>query len=150
MVLFEGRYSGILQPNRHYIPLRKDFSNFNDVISKIKDHEYLQQMADRTYEEVANNSKYSYRTFISNVDKVLSQEFIRRGKAASRKGYSAEQFSRRVATSWGYSLRRKSVTILQRAVLGTPLFRRMLFGLWEISPDAVRNILRPMARIISR
>ena len=150
MVLFEGRYSGILQPNRHYVPLKKDFSNFDDVIAKIKNHEYLQKMADRTYEEVAKNPQYSYPTFVSHVDKVLSQEFIRRGKAASKNVYSAEKFAYAVATSWGYFLRRKFVTTSQRLVLGVPLFRKMLFGLWERSPNAVRGVLRPMARIISR
>ena len=30
-VLFEGRYSGVMEPMRHYIPLRKDFSNFDEV-----------------------------------------------------------------------------------------------------------------------
>ena len=27
-VLFEGEYSGVLQPMVHYVPLKKDFSNF--------------------------------------------------------------------------------------------------------------------------
>ena len=30
-VLFEGRYAGVMEPMRHYIPLRKDFSNFDEV-----------------------------------------------------------------------------------------------------------------------
>jgi hypothetical protein len=51
MVLFEGRYSGVLKPHRHYIPLKKDFSNFDEVVAKIRDVEGLQEMVDRTFDE---------------------------------------------------------------------------------------------------
>ena len=150
MVLFEGRYSGILQPDRHYIPLKKDFSNFDDVIAKIKDHAYLQQIADCTYEEVAKNPEYSYPAFISHVDQVLSEEFTKRGKVAVEQGYSSEEFAKRVTTSWGYSLRRKSAMLTQRVILGVPVFRKMIFGLWNILPMPVQQVVRPLARIISR
>ena len=33
-VLFEGRYSGVLEPMVHYIPLKKDFSNLDEVHSQ--------------------------------------------------------------------------------------------------------------------
>ena len=68
MVLFEGRYSGILVPDRHFISLKKDFSNFEEVLHKLRDHKFLQAMADRTYEEIALNPKYSYQTFVEKVD----------------------------------------------------------------------------------
>ena len=32
-VLYEGEYSGAMQPGVHYIPLAKDFSNFDDVLA---------------------------------------------------------------------------------------------------------------------
>ena len=36
-VLFEGEYSGVLRPMVHYIPLKKDFSNFDQVVGLIGD-----------------------------------------------------------------------------------------------------------------
>src|SRR5262249_40186477 len=36
-VLIEGEYSGVLQPWRHYIPVKKDFSNVADVIRALQD-----------------------------------------------------------------------------------------------------------------
>ena len=36
-VLFEGHYAGVMEPMRHYIPLRKDFSNFDEVVAAIRD-----------------------------------------------------------------------------------------------------------------
>lgn len=34
MILYEGDYQGILQPNIHYISLKRDFSNIDEVLSK--------------------------------------------------------------------------------------------------------------------
>ena len=36
-ILFEGRYSGVMEPMVHYIPLRKDFSNFDQVVWTVRD-----------------------------------------------------------------------------------------------------------------
>ena len=36
-VLFEGRYSGAMEPMVHYIPLRKDFSNLDEVVRLLRD-----------------------------------------------------------------------------------------------------------------
>lgn len=150
MILFEGRYSGILKPELHYIPLKKDFSNFDSVISKLKDHGYLQEMADRTFEEIANNPDYSYSAFISHVDSVLEQEVLNRSTSLTESPYTVEEFSKKVRTSIGYSLRRKLVLIMQKVILGVPLFRKSIFGLWAILPMPVQRVVRPLARLISR
>jgi hypothetical protein len=150
MVLFEGRYSGILVPDRHYIALKKDFSNFEEVIAKIKDHDYLQKMSERTYEEIARNKKYSYESFVLHIDEVLSSEFIKRDKSKVNTGYSESDFQRLVWTSWEYSIKRKIVLITQRIILGTPVLRKTLFGLWSALPMRVQQFVRPLARIVSR
>ena len=75
LVLFEGEYSGILKPNRHFIPLKKDFSNFEEVVIKLNDDHYLQEMVDRAFEEICLNEKYSYNYFIRSVfDQVIDDE----------------------------------------------------------------------------
>ena len=33
-MLFEGRYDGLFEPDEHYIPLKKDFSNAGDAVAK--------------------------------------------------------------------------------------------------------------------
>ncbi len=45
-VLFEGRYSGLMTPMEHYIPLRKDFSNVDEVIAQVKDPDLRRQVAE--------------------------------------------------------------------------------------------------------
>ena len=36
MVLYEGKYSGVLVPWRHYVPLKKDHSNMSEVIDVVR------------------------------------------------------------------------------------------------------------------
>ena len=66
LVLFEGEYSNILKKDRHYIPLQKDFSNIDEVVTKIKNIDLLVEMTERTYDEVINNQDYWYSTVISS------------------------------------------------------------------------------------
>jgi hypothetical protein len=68
LVLFEGNYSGIILPEIHYIPLKKDFSNIQEVINKIKDIDLLQEMVDRAYRDVIMSKKYDYKNFIHVYD----------------------------------------------------------------------------------
>jgi hypothetical protein len=69
LVLFEGNYSNILIPDIHYISLKEDLSNIEDVMSKIKDNDFLQNMADRAFDDIVKSMKYSYETYINNFDK---------------------------------------------------------------------------------
>lgn len=92
LVLYEGEYSGILVPNRHYIMLKKDFSNIQDVIRRIQDDAYLQTMADTAFEEIAMNPAYAYSSFIERVDGLLSQEFVLRNKTPVTTPYTSEVY----------------------------------------------------------
>ena len=49
-VLFEGRYSGYFEPDVHYIPLRKDLADLDDVLRKLRDAGYCRKLADNAYE----------------------------------------------------------------------------------------------------
>lgn len=73
LVLFEGRYSGVVEPERHYIPLRKDFGNLDSVFSVLHDGHYVDEMTDRAYREIIQSGKYSYNQFVSMVDKMVSR-----------------------------------------------------------------------------
>jgi hypothetical protein len=149
MVLFEGDYSGVLEPGRHYIPLKKDFSNFADVLSALRDTEGLQRLVERTFEEVARNPAYSYRAFIGDFDAVLDREFVGRGKPAAEHPYDTPALRRDLLRSPAYVWTRFSSDLLQRAILGTRL-RRAAFRLWQCLPLSLRHAVRPLLRIIGR
>lgn len=76
LILFEGTYSGVVLPNLHFIPLKKDFSNFDEVRTKLLDDDYLQQMVDRAYQDVIESEKYSYQNFIRAFDETLESSMI--------------------------------------------------------------------------
>jgi hypothetical protein len=150
MVLFEGKYSSVLVPGRHFISLKKDFSNFDEVLAKLKDHAYLQELADRTYREVALDPRWSYGAFIQQVDQVLSEEATRRGTRKAIKPYEDKEFARAQVLSFNYYLRRKGALMLQSLLLGQPVLRRIIFALWSWLPRPMQQLARPFVRIISR
>lgn len=86
MVMYEGEYSGILAPDRHYIALRKDFSNVEQVIERIKDGKALATMVEAAYEEIALNPAYSFKTFVEKFDTAVTAQIARRGTAPARRG----------------------------------------------------------------
>jgi hypothetical protein len=73
-ILFEGEYSGILKPMVHYIPLKKDFSNFKDVILLFNNPNVRKELVDNTYRDLVSSGQYTYREFIAEFDHGLEEE----------------------------------------------------------------------------
>jgi hypothetical protein len=73
LVLFEGSYSGIIQPDIHYIPLKKDFSNVDQVLRLLDDDRYLEELTERAYQDIIKSGKYSYKNFIQEFDRLLDR-----------------------------------------------------------------------------
>lgn len=67
-ILYEGNYSGILVPNVHYLPLKKDFSNIDDVCRKLKDDGYVSDIITNAYNDVAFGQKHTYRAMVQKLD----------------------------------------------------------------------------------
>jgi hypothetical protein len=149
MVLFEGSYSGILKPWQHYVPLKKDFSNIEEVVAAIKDPGVLQEIADRTYREIAMNPLYSYQHFIAGFDDVIEKEFGARAKPAAVRPYSRASYRFDLARSPRYVVHRFIVSVLQRVLLGTGL-RRVLLDIWYKLPLERREQIRPLLRLIGK
>lgn len=72
LVLFEGGYSGVIRPWEHFIPLKKDFSNVDEVLAAVSDVPSLEAMTQRAYDEVVASGKYHFRTFIQSIDAHVS------------------------------------------------------------------------------
>ena len=149
MVLYEGQYSGVLQPWKHFLPLRKDFGNFAEILDALRDSARLQRIADCTYEEVAQSPAYSYKTFIRRFDEHVDREFERRGLSRPRKPYSVLRFAAQLARSPSYVAHRSISRALQWLLLGTPL-RPLIFRIWAMMPFGARKIVRPLLRLIGR
>ena len=70
-VLFEGRYAGVMEPKRHYIPLRKDFSNLDEVVEAIRDADLRREIAANAHRDLIASGRYDYGPFVAGVDDVL-------------------------------------------------------------------------------
>lgn len=73
LVLFEGGYSGVVEPEEHYIALKKDYSNIDEVFKKLEDVKYLEQLTRRAFEDIVGSGRYSYREFVRQVDQEIER-----------------------------------------------------------------------------
>jgi hypothetical protein len=71
MILFRGRYSDAIQPDEHYIPLEKDFSNADQVFERLGDLDELRAMADRAFSHLVESGRFSYGTFATLVEGLI-------------------------------------------------------------------------------
>jgi hypothetical protein len=67
-VLVKGEYDGVLQPFRHYLPIRRDLGNLDEVLHMIKDQALLEATAARAYEEIYETKRYTYGGFAKALD----------------------------------------------------------------------------------
>jgi hypothetical protein len=70
-VLVEGHYDGVLEPHRHYIPIKKDFSNLDEIVNKIADITYTMNITECAYREIYLSHKYSYKVFAESIEKAI-------------------------------------------------------------------------------
>jgi len=61
LILYEGSYSGVLTPWKHYVPLKKDFSNIDDVVRVLKNDDACIKIIATAYAEIGCNPKYSFK-----------------------------------------------------------------------------------------
>jgi glycosyltransferase involved in cell wall biosynthesis len=77
LVLFKGEYSGVVQAGLHYIELRKDFSNVDEVLEKLGDDAFLTELTNRAYDDVVASGTYSYQSFVDGIDADLGRRVLR-------------------------------------------------------------------------
>ena len=102
MVLIRGRYSGLLEPDRHYIPLEPDYSNLDHVMERIKDLPALEAMADRAYRDLIASEAYSYRAYLQRIDDLVEQAINERLTPKARPALPALQLGLVSRSPFGY------------------------------------------------
>jgi len=70
-ILYEGRYSGLMEPMRHYIPLRKDFSNFDEAIERFRDASLRRELAENARRDLIDSGEHTYERLVEGFDRVL-------------------------------------------------------------------------------
>lgn len=78
MILFPGRYSGVLDANVHYIPLEKDYSNVDMVFARLQDARALEELAARAYDHLIASGAFSYRAYMKRIEAVITETVLRK------------------------------------------------------------------------
>lgn len=71
-ILIDGDYSGVLEPDRHYLSLRRDFSNLDEVLDVVAlDRERGQRIAAAAYADIVAPERWTYRRLVEDVEREL-------------------------------------------------------------------------------
>jgi hypothetical protein len=73
LVLFTGTYSNVVEPGRHFIELKKDFSNVDEVLRQVHDDALLEAMTERAYRDVIESRRYGYARMVEAVDDAIAR-----------------------------------------------------------------------------
>ncbi len=128
LVLFEGEYSGVVKPELHFIPLRKDFSNIAEVFRRLENDDELQVMTDRAFTDLISSGRYTFSSFIRDFDLELEND-------AAKK-----HLQPRGPLIYGWEVRPNPVRT-SHAVLPSWLGK-----LWRSLPQGIRMRAKPAAR----
>lgn len=66
-ILVEGEYNGVLRPGDHYIELKRDFSNLDEVLTLVKNDEVRRHITESAYRDIVQSGAYTYRSFVALV-----------------------------------------------------------------------------------
>jgi len=124
LVMFPGRYSGVVTAGRHYIQLEKDFSNMDEVVAQLRDDAQVRELTARAREDLIDSGRWSFASFIKEFDQVVDEE------ATSRRGH--------------FAARRWRVAKIERA-MQVPSVRVRLFRAVQRAWTRVRGGDRSMA-----
>ena len=67
-VLIDGEYDGVLEPGRHFIPLRRDFSNLDEVLETMRRDEDRERIVETAYREIVASGDWSYPRFVERLE----------------------------------------------------------------------------------
>ena len=96
---FSGWYNGLIEPGKHYLLLKKDFSNFEDIVSAIGDEDFLQEIANNAYDKLIASQNFTEKVLGKLVSDELSS-MIDRKKSKKPEFSSAEIEVKRVDASY--------------------------------------------------
>ena len=77
-ILFPGWYNGLIEPGVHYLQLERDFSNFNEIVSNLKNDDLLNEIANNAYRDLIHSENYTEKELGSLVNQVLSEELFKK------------------------------------------------------------------------
>lgn len=139
-ILVEGDYNGILEPGKHYIELKRDFSNLNQVLDLVQQDTLREMLITNAYRDIVESGRYSYQEMVRYIlEKSLGNQEVYQQSLST--GWFVNNFFHfwvsftdkldwiRVAFLWKKGLWWQQIRQLLHAVLPLPsilFFRRLI------------------------
>lgn len=149
LVLFEGGYSGVIQPDKHFIALKKDGSNLKEVIDRLKDAKYIDHMVEQAYCDVIKYNGYHYQAFVEHIDQDIRNCLKACGSTVEEKRIQLLVISNKIST---YPIRSNppvpTLNILFSSANNkknniTLALTNFLLRVWLNFPPRLRQIIKP-------
>ena len=137
-ILFEGKYSGVMKPGRHYLALKKDFSNFAEVIRAFRDADVRREITENAHRDLIASEGYTYRKLINRFDAELRAAGLQPGTRTPRDAQITSQLHH---DRMLLELRARTNDLVYRDFTG-----RKAIAVWAGPP---LRLLRKLRRVIS-
>ena len=144
-ILLEGNYNGVLTPWRHYVPLKSDYSNLDEVLGVVGDVARMQAIADCAYEEVVASQAWSYRQFVGEIERGIIDSSVSQS-ASFRSGLAPYLLLLACDRLFWMFAHFKSSTIGKRLSAATQRYRRIAFGVMFHLRHAWLGLSQPSVR----
>lgn len=172
LILLEGDYSGVVKPHLHYLPLKKDYSNLDEIFASFEDVAFLEELTARAYQDIIASGRYSYAQFVSAFDETIAafSSPARRSEVAPVPFSGASPlmalFSTRIITGTGEREKRLAAMAqklglpfsqheiwmpdIYRPIQLSGRLKRMLYPFWQRLPERLQARLKPLAQLLLR
>jgi len=67
-VLVEGEYSGVLRAGEHYIEVKRDLSNVEEVLDLVEADSERARITEAAYRDVVASGRYTYRRLVESIE----------------------------------------------------------------------------------
>jgi len=71
LAMFPGDYSGVLEPDEHYLVLEKDFSNVKEICKMMKDKSIYEKITNSAFDAIHSNSHNHYKHMVQKIEETL-------------------------------------------------------------------------------
>jgi len=84
MIMYPGTYSGVVEPGHHYVELKSDHSNMDEVVAILRDPVRAKKIIDNAYNEIACSPRWTHKRFVEECDQLLDEELNKTGFRTGR------------------------------------------------------------------
>lgn len=148
-ILVEGRYDGALEPGRHYIPIKRDFSDMDEALEKIADVDFAEKMIRTAHEEVYLSGKHSYSVLAAQIEDAINEFGVKNATSGIlpalpwgiSKAIAAAQEIDGIFTYHGIAALRRITQNMTRSIAGRCMFGRNWRAGIEAHKLAARKVI---------